>query len=126
MDAAGKFGKALVFNGSNAMVTIPDAPSLRLTTAMTLEAWVNPSVVNSGWRDIIYKGNDNYYLKGSTPSGAPAIGITVGAHDAEAFAHDRASARTPGRSWQRHMTARRCGSMSTAHRSRVRPRTGRS
>ena len=28
---SGKYGKALTFNGSNARVTIPDAPSLRLT-----------------------------------------------------------------------------------------------
>ena len=32
--------------------------ALRLTTAMTLSAWVNPSQVTSAWRDIIYKGND--------------------------------------------------------------------
>jgi hypothetical protein len=63
--ATGKYGKALVFNGTSARVTIADAPSLRLTTGMTLEAWVNPSVVNGVWRDVIYKGNDNYYLEGS-------------------------------------------------------------
>jgi chitodextrinase len=81
----GKFGKALVFNGSNALVTIPDSPSLRLTTAMTLEAWVNPPVVNAGWKDVIYKGNDNYYLEASTTTGPPAIGITVGTTHTEAF-----------------------------------------
>src|SRR5882672_6384085 len=32
----GRYGNALTFNGSNALITIPDAPSLRLTTAMTL------------------------------------------------------------------------------------------
>src|SRR5213080_3276010 len=32
----GKFGGALVFNGSAAQVTINDSPSLRLTTGMTL------------------------------------------------------------------------------------------
>lgn len=65
---AGKYGNALVFNGSNALVTIPNAAALQLTTAMTLEAWVNPSKVTSSWRDVIYKGNDNYYLEGTTPS----------------------------------------------------------
>jgi len=35
---AGRFGNALVFNGTNALVTINDAPSLRLTSGMTLEA----------------------------------------------------------------------------------------
>ena len=38
----GKFGEALSFNGSSARVTVPDAASLRLTTGMTLEAWVYP------------------------------------------------------------------------------------
>ena len=45
---------------------------------MTLEAWVNPSTVNSGWRDVIYKGNDNYFLEGtSTLGAAPAGGATI-------------------------------------------------
>ena len=43
----GKYGKALQFNGTSALVTIPDAASLHLTTGMTLEAWVNPSTVNA-------------------------------------------------------------------------------
>jgi hypothetical protein len=44
---------------------------------MTLEAWVNPSIANSAWRDVIYKGNDNYYLEGTSPNGGrPAGGGT--------------------------------------------------
>ena len=61
---AGKFGSALVFNGTSARVTINDSASLRLTTGMTLEAWVYPATASSAWRDVIYKGNDNYYLEG--------------------------------------------------------------
>ena len=74
---AGKFGSALVFNGTNGLVSIPNSASLQLTTAMTLEAWVNPSVVNSAWRDVIYKGNDNYYLEAMSPNGGrPGAGGT--------------------------------------------------
>ena len=40
---AGHTDNALSFNGTNALVSILDAPSLDLTTGMTLEAWVNPS-----------------------------------------------------------------------------------
>ena len=40
----GRFGNALVFNGTSSLVTIPDSSSLHLKSAMTLEAWVNPSV----------------------------------------------------------------------------------
>ena len=41
--AAGRFGRAITFDGSNDEVVVPDAASLDLTTAMTLEAWVNPA-----------------------------------------------------------------------------------
>jgi len=83
--AAGKYGGALSFNGS-ARVTIPDAASLRLTTAMTLEAWVNPSAVSSGWRDVIYKGDDNYLLEATSGDlGWPAAGAILGTTDANTY-----------------------------------------
>ena len=41
-------------------------PRCGLTTAMTLAAWVKPSTVTSAWRDVIYKGNDNYYLEATS------------------------------------------------------------
>jgi chitodextrinase len=47
---------------------------------MTLEAWVYPTTVNSAWRDVIYKGNDNYYLEGTSSNASrPAMGGTFGA-----------------------------------------------
>jgi fibronectin type 3 domain-containing protein len=73
----GKYGNALVFNGTNAQVTVPDAPSLHLTTAMTLEAWVYPTSAPTGWRAIIDKNVDGYYLFASTDNGdRPAGGGT--------------------------------------------------
>src|SRR4029450_2971319 len=69
-------GTALSFNGTSALVTVPDANSLDLTTGMTLEAWVNPTA-GGGWRDVIYKGPDDiYYLMGSSDNGTPSIGGT--------------------------------------------------
>jgi hypothetical protein len=54
----GRFGNALSFNGSNSWVTITDvagaASPLKLTTGMTLEAWVNPANM-SGWETILMK-----------------------------------------------------------------------
>src|SRR5690349_7973266 len=41
----GKFGNALSFNGTTALVTVANAASLQLSSGMTLEAWVNPSTV---------------------------------------------------------------------------------
>jgi hypothetical protein len=52
--AAGRYGWALSFNGTNSWVTVPDANSLDLTTALTVEAWVKPSNL-SGWRTVILK-----------------------------------------------------------------------
>ena len=77
--ASGKYGRALSFNGTSAKVTIPDVASLDLSTAMTLEAWVRPSAVTNKWRDVIYKGNDNYYLAAtSQPGSRPDLGGTFG------------------------------------------------
>jgi fibronectin type 3 domain-containing protein len=75
---AGKFGKALSFNGTNARVVVNDALSLHLTTAVTLEAWVNPSAAPTGWQDVIYKPNDNYFLvAGSAPNNLPSSGVSL-------------------------------------------------
>ena len=39
---------------------------------MTLEAWVNPTGRQRDWRDVIYKGDDNYYLSGKLDPEQPA------------------------------------------------------
>ena len=83
----GKNGSALSFNGTSGRVTVPDAPALHLSTAMTLETWVNASSGNTHWRDLIYKGNDNYYLSGSSdPNNRPAGGALIGATYGEVYA----------------------------------------
>jgi Concanavalin A-like lectin/glucanases superfamily/Fibronectin type III domain len=92
---SGKYGNALTFNGTNARVTISNAPSLQLTSAMTLEAWVYPTTVNSAWRDVIYKGNDNYYLEGtSNNSGRPAAGAILGGVYGEVYGATALTANT--------------------------------
>ena len=83
--SSGKYGKALSFNGTSSRVTIPDTASLHLSSAMTLEAWVRPSAVTNKWRDVIEKGNDNYYLEAtSNKSSRPAGGAIIGGSTAEA------------------------------------------
>jgi subtilisin-like proprotein convertase family protein len=77
---AGKYGNGLFFNGTSAWVAINDAPSMHLTTGMTVEAWVDPSSVDNRWREVLYKGNDLIYLEAMSPSGAvPVIGAQFGA-----------------------------------------------
>src|SRR5215467_11358936 len=83
---SGKYRGALQFNGSNALVTVPDKASLHLSAAMTLEAWVNPSVVDARWRDVVYKGNDNFYLEATSSNGSvPDAGTIAGGGYADAF-----------------------------------------
>src|SRR5262245_16025786 len=50
---------ALAFNGTTALVSVPDSAGLRVTTNLTLEAWIKPTSA-PGWRDVV--GKNNYEL----------------------------------------------------------------
>ena len=78
--ASGKFGSALSFNGSNARVRVADAASLDLTSALTVEAWVYPAAAQQGWRTVVQKETDSYFLAASSDAGGlrPASGAAVG------------------------------------------------
>ena len=83
---------ALSFNGSSSRVTIPNSSSLQLSSGMTLEAWVNPATVSSAWRDVIEKGNDNYFLMGTTDhSSAAGGGGIIGGSYGQVFSHQPAA-----------------------------------
>ena len=81
--ASGKFGRALSFDGSNDRVDVPDANSLDLGNAMTLEAWVKPTS-NSGWRTAVLKERGAnlvyglYSSNGATPAGETFTGAENG------------------------------------------------
>jgi hypothetical protein len=68
----GKFGGALSFNGTSSSVTVNDSASLDLSVGMTLEAWVNPTVLNAQlWMNVIIKplaapGSVDFVLQGSS------------------------------------------------------------
>ena len=73
--AAGRFGGALSFDGVNDWVTVPDDPSLDMSGALTVEAWVRPTTL-SGYRTVLMKerppsppGAHAYALYGSDGSG---------------------------------------------------------
>jgi len=92
---SGKYGNALTFNGTSALVTINNAASLQLTSGMTLEAWVYPSSVSSVWEDVIYKANDNYFLEGTSPnSSRPAAGGILGGFYLEVYGPTALTANT--------------------------------
>jgi hypothetical protein len=51
---SGRNGGALVFDGLDDVVTVPDSASLRLSAGMTVSAWVKPASL-SGWRSVAGK-----------------------------------------------------------------------
>jgi PKD repeat protein len=75
--STGKFGGALVFNGTSSVVTVNDSPALDVGI-FTLEAWVNPSALGASVRNVIYKDDGAYYLIASSPDvQAPAVGSSL-------------------------------------------------
>src|SRR5262245_38172336 len=80
--AAGKFGKAISFNGTSSRVTVADAAVLDLTIGMTLEAWVNPSSLTD-WHSVIMKETSNglAYALYAHDGARPAAYIHVGSTD---------------------------------------------
>jgi beta-lactam-binding protein with PASTA domain/glucose/arabinose dehydrogenase len=83
---AGKFGSALVFNGSSSWVTINASQSLALKNGMTVEAWVYPTTL-SGWRTIALQerpGGLAYSLYAYDNAPRPAGYINVGGSDISA------------------------------------------
>jgi Concanavalin A-like lectin/glucanases superfamily len=61
-ETGGRFGGALRFHGTGAVVRVPTAASLNLRGAMTLSAWIRPSEPQSGWRTILSRQTDAYFL----------------------------------------------------------------
>ena len=110
---AGKFGNALVFNGTSSLVTIPDSSSLHLKSAMTLEAWVNPSVSLCNAGEMIAKGSADYFLGGcSSGGGGPGAGATLNL--SKVAAHGRA--QVPANTWT-HLAATYNGSAFSVYQN---------
>jgi hypothetical protein len=93
---AGKNGGAASFNGSSAMITVPDSTSLRLTSGMTMSAWVRPTTL-SGWRTVLLKERTNGLSYGlyAHDGSRPAAYINTGGADRDATG----GAALPANTW---------------------------
>jgi hypothetical protein len=83
---AGRNLRALSFNGTNAVVTVPDASSLDLTTGMTLEAWVYPTGLGI-WRTVLFKerpGGMLYSLYANNDANRPVGQVFLGGNERNA------------------------------------------
>jgi hypothetical protein len=76
---SGKYGGALSFNGTSSLVSINDSSGLHLSGGMTLEAWVNASLLtNKKARTVLMKENApglQYALYANTDTNAPSGNI---------------------------------------------------
>jgi concanavalin A-like lectin/glucanase superfamily protein len=59
---AGRYGRGMRFEGVGEIVRVPASVSLDLRRAMTLSAWVRPSESQSGWRTVLARQTDAYFL----------------------------------------------------------------
>lgn len=58
----GRFGGALMFDGSGDVVRVPAAASLDLEASMTLSGWIKPGGLQGGWRTLVHRQTDAYFL----------------------------------------------------------------
>jgi len=58
---AGKITGALQFNGTDDYVEVPDSPSLDITDAITIVAWVSREVDSGNWERIVAKSDSTLY-----------------------------------------------------------------
>ena len=79
----GRYGNALSFSGTSNLVLVPYSSALNVTTGMTLSAWVYPTATQSGWRTIVQREVDAYFLHASSDAGAlrPGAGGTFNGTD---------------------------------------------
>lgn len=64
--AQGRYGSALRFDGAGDRVRIAPSAALDLRGAFTLSAWVRPAAWQRGWRVIVYRETDVYFLTASS------------------------------------------------------------
>ena len=96
--SSGKNGKAILFNGTSSRIDVNDSNSLDLTTNMTLEAWVKPTTLPTGFRTILHKeraNGDSYALYANHDINRPSGEIRT----ASGYAEVTGTAKVPVTTW---------------------------
>ena len=70
----GRFGGALRFDAAGAVVRVPASASLDLSAAMTLSGWIRPRESQAGWRTILHRQTDAYFLMAGGGGGGTRLG----------------------------------------------------
>ena len=75
--AGGRYGNALVFNGSTSFVDLGNPAALQLTGSMTIEAWINATANPPDDGQIVAKSNDTsgWQFKTSPDTGPHTFGM---------------------------------------------------
>ena len=81
----GRFGGALSFHDAGDLVRIPPSSSLNLKGAMTLSAWIRPTESQAGWRTILHRQTDAYFLMAGGGGSDTRLGGLDDAHAALLF-----------------------------------------
>jgi hypothetical protein len=58
----GRYGNALSFDGVGDVVRVPPSTSLEVGSEVTLSAWIRPAISQGGWRTVIYRERDIFFL----------------------------------------------------------------
>jgi hypothetical protein len=62
----GRYGNALSFDGADDIVRVPPSASLDVGSGLTLSAWIRPATSQSGWRTIVQRERDTFFLTASS------------------------------------------------------------
>ena len=60
--AEGRYGTALSFDGGDDVVRVGPSASLNVGPALTLSAWIRPTTSQDGWRTILHREQDAFFL----------------------------------------------------------------
>src|SRR5262249_44482769 len=70
----GRFGGALSFHDAGDLVRVPPSSSLDLSGAMTLSAWIRPTESQAGWRTVLHRQTDAYFLMAGGGGDSTSLG----------------------------------------------------